>query len=520
ATPVATIDNPNIQFNAQSGRITIYGNGQANAASIKNQSSTMYRVTLDGSYEDYAKSQVKEVVFYGYGANDSFFNTTSVKSRVYGGDGNDFLFGGSGPDYIVAGSGNDYVYGNDGNDELHGSTGNDYMAGGNGNDLMWGDGGEDSMYGGAGNDSMFGGTGNDWMVGDAGNDMMVSIGGGVDTLTGGAQWDNIWMDKTDVLQDASSNELSLGYIHKVDQFFAFSYNGGSLSTPVSKELYGQSLADPLPMDSGLSLKNFKNNPLFNGSPKINDVFQGSTGDCYFLSRLAAMAKANPDSIRKMVTDLGDGTYAVRFYRNGVPEYVRVDADLWVENGTPKYAKLGQGGALWAPIIEKAYAFWRTKLGNYGSINGGNGGWQHSSQELLGGAVNDAIKINDGITAQQVINWVAMGSPNGSFKDLLVNSVLGWLNDVKNALNAKKAVVVGHKSGVHNDMSIVEDNFRRGQHITTVDKVLTDSSGNPIGIRLRDQYGQTNNNGYSNGYVDITDFTRIHFILGSAGVMTV
>ncbi len=69
---------------------------------------------------------------------------------------------------------------------------------------------------------------------------------------------------------------------------------------------------PLAMHTGLSLKNFADHPLFaKDGPSQNDVFQGGDGDCYFLSRLAALAGANPDFIRRTVTDLKDGTYVVR-----------------------------------------------------------------------------------------------------------------------------------------------------------------------------------------------------------------
>jgi Calpain family cysteine protease len=352
------------------------------------------------------------------------------------------------------------------------------------------------------------------------------------------------MDTTDVVTDASANELALGYVNKVDQFFSYSFDGGQTSTPVSKELSGQSLADPEPYDGQLWGANFKNNSLFNGAPSKDDVFQGDVGDCYFLSRLSAMAKANPDSIRKMVVDLGEGTYAVRFYRNGQAEYVRVDADFYTTSPygtTLTYAKLGQGGSIWAPVIEKAYAFWRTKQGDYPSINGGNGGLNkaHVSEELLG-VLNPTITINSPVTPQEVSEWRKAGSPDGPVKDkiqaiidwynagepagtmknTIMTAVTDWLNAVKQALDDHKAVTVGHKSGVHNNMAIDFTTFRRGQHITTVDAVLTDANGNPIGIRLRDQYGQTNGNGYSKGYVDITDFTRIYFILGSAAAMNV
>jgi hypothetical protein len=461
--------------------------------------------------------QLKKVSADLHGGNDSFINSMSIPSEVHGGDGNDYLAGGSAADFLIGGYGQDSIYGNGGHDTLWGSGGSDYMNGGAGNDELHGHGGSDTMFGGDGNDSLYGGSGNDSINGGSGNDLIVSIGGGTDTLTGGPQWDNIWKDTVDILTDASANEHQLGYIHSVDEFFSYSYSGGLTTTPVSKELAGQDLADPLPYFShtGLSIKNFADNPLFaSGGPSKNDVYQGSVGDCYFMARLSAIADAQPEYIRKMVVDLGDGTFAVRFYNGGQPEYVRVDADLWVDSsGNPKYADLGQQGAIWVPIVEKAYAFWRRQQGNYPSINGGNGGPQHVSEDL--GLTQEVYEITDGVTPQQVINWVNSGSPDGWFKLNIKLRVTALLNWIQSEIASGEAVVTGAVAGVGNSTAMKVDNpnteaqessWRRGQHIYHVDSVLTDANGDPSGIVLRDPYGQTRT---------ITDFTRIYFLIGRA-----
>jgi hypothetical protein len=62
---------------------------------------------------------------------------------------------------------------------------------------------------------------------------------------------------------------------------------------------------------------------------------------------------------------------VRFYRNGQEVYLRLDADLPTYSGSSlAYARTGPNNALWAPLMEKAYAFFRYGQNSYASLNGG------------------------------------------------------------------------------------------------------------------------------------------------------
>src|SRR5205085_4339148 len=97
-------------------------------------------------------------------------------------------------------------------------------------------------------------------------------------------------------------------------------------------------------------------PLFaSDGPKEDDIRQGKVGDCYFLSVLSSVAKIDPWRVRQSVLDLGDGTYAVQFNRDGRKVFIRVDADLptWAD-GSLAYAHLGSQGSLWVAILEKAF----------------------------------------------------------------------------------------------------------------------------------------------------------------------
>ena len=59
----------------------------------------------------------------------------------------------------------------------------------------------------------------------------------------------------------------------------------------------------------------------------------------------------------------------------------------------------------------------------------------------------------------------------------------------------------------------ESTWRRGQHVFMVDKVLTDANGNPTGMVVRNPYGTQGPN--KDGYLTITDFSRIYFCVSRA-----
>ncbi len=113
----------------------------------------------------------------------------------------------------------------------------------------------------------------------------------------------------------------------------------------------------------------------------NDVAQGSLGDCYLLAGMAAVSRASPDAIQKLIKDNGDGTFDVTLHirKNAwskpVPVTKTVDARLAVKNpDNPLYAKTGdktaQGTEMWPALIEKTLAMHKS---SYDAISGGNVG---------------------------------------------------------------------------------------------------------------------------------------------------
>jgi hypothetical protein len=102
--------------------------------------------------------------------------------------------------------------------------------------------------------------------------------------------------------------------------------------------------------------------LFQNGIDFTDVTQGNLGDCYFLAGLATVAQRMPSRISQMFIDNGDGTFTVRFYNNGVADYVTVDRYLpTFDDGSAVYARWGGGSygesdnELWVALAEKAYA---------------------------------------------------------------------------------------------------------------------------------------------------------------------
>ena len=152
--------------------------------------------------------------------------------------------------------------------------------------------------------------------------------------------------------------------HRISQFYQPTNNPAE---HVSLEIAGQDIVDPV---AGSTYSDFSSHPLFVDGPQYNDIRQGAVGDCYFLASLASLADTDPGTIEQMVAPMGDGTYAVRYYRNGQPVYVRVDAELPGSSFSPRYAKLTPDGELWVALAEKAYAQFRYGENSYASISGG------------------------------------------------------------------------------------------------------------------------------------------------------
>lgn len=457
--------------------LNVFGTPNADAISVSAGLYGRVTVTDNGLTNSYAG--VNQVRVYGYGGNDTISAASTFTRQIIasGGTGNDWIRGGAANDSLIGEEGIDTIYGGAGQDSIRGGSAADWILGDSGNDSLWGDAGADNVHGGTGNDSIFGGAGADRLSGNDGDDTLVSIGGTtLDTLYGNAGFDSFWADAepTEIVADADFfTETLRGNVHRVASFMTLRFNNGtpwSWSTvAISRELDGQNFRDPA---NGSNYASFSNRPLFgNAGPGKDDIDQGGLGDCYFMATLGAAARTNPNFIRQRVVDLGDGTYAVRFQKNSSVTYVRVDGDLPTAGGSLVYAGLGTGNAIWAPIMEKAWACFRNGYCDYKTTEGG---WMDEAFSALGRST-DSLSVNA---------WYKLWHEG---KDL-------W-NYVNGQLSAGKAVTVATGDDSANLVS---------NHAYMVDRTYRDSGGTRH-VVLRNPWGG------SGAYVDLTGVQLINSI---------
>ncbi len=230
------------------------------------------------------------------------------------------------------------------------------------------------VYAGDGNDTVYENSqGASMLYGGAGDDLLIAVGGGNDVIYGNAGTDSYWVDTTDTIGDVSSAETLARNVHGIASFYQPWSTDPASADYVSTEIDGANLRDPV---SGSAYSNYADRSLFTDGPEYDDVIQGSLGDCYYLAAMSGLSDTDPNVIRQAITDLGDGTYAVRFNRAGAEVYLRLDADL-----PGSYAKLTPDGETWVMLMEKAYAFFRYGQNSYSSISGG---WMTSVVEELTG----------------------------------------------------------------------------------------------------------------------------------------
>ena len=147
------------------------------------------------------------------------------------------------------------------------------------------------------------------------------------------------------------------------------------------------LGTDVPLTGGYSYATVSGSLFTSSGPSHNDEDQGMLGDCYLISSLGAIADALPAAIRNMIIDngvdakTGVHSWTVRFYDNGVADYVTVDNALPASGGELVFDGYGTSVSnpegLWIALIEKAYSQWnetgkegRNGQNSYASIEGG------------------------------------------------------------------------------------------------------------------------------------------------------
>ncbi len=107
----------------------------------------------------------------------------------------------------------------------------------------------------------------------------------------------------------------------------------------------------------------------------DDIRQGRLNDCWFLAAAAALAKSDPEYLRSLIKDQGNGTYEVKLFAPSEedgktvwkPQFVVLnnEFDIKQRGGKPKYAGLGDNSEIWVMLLEKAMA---TLKGSYSALN--------------------------------------------------------------------------------------------------------------------------------------------------------
>jgi Ca2+-binding RTX toxin-like protein len=328
----------------------------------------------------------------------------------------------------------------------------------------------DTLRGGSGNDSIYGGTGRNVIFAGSGDDTIVTIAGRNDLVYGGSGVDNFWAGLSDRLMNVSQNETDIGAVHRIASFLSYWLPGGQMvKVPIT--LKGQIFPEPAAPQAA-SYASTQGYPLFgpDGASPSN-IRQQAAGDCYFLATLSSIANVDPEAMPQSIASLGDGTYVVEFFRNGRPEHVREDGNLPVDSNhvVVVYGDLGADNSTWVALMEKAYAIFRTGVADYTQIDGTN-------------------SLAEVYSALDFANTDTSSPPatEADFVQMLVSDE-----------QAGRAAVFA-TNDTPTDPQLSAD------HAYMVNVVVTDSSGAPVALQLRNPWGtDIQGDPTYDGYIDIS-----------------
>jgi hypothetical protein len=170
---------------------------------------------------------------------------------------------------------------------------------------------------------------------------------------------------------------------------------------------------------------YANGSLFQNGVSYQDIKQGKASSCYFLGGLAATALRSPSLIQDMFIDNGDNTYTVRFFNQGVADYVTVDRYLPVDS-SGRFTYASQGGyhnrtstELWVALAEKAYAQVNSSGWTYRWNNDHSNSYQGINNGWFGDAIRDITA--KGSSSRNSLNFDALVNAFDAGKMIGVNS---------------------------------------------------------------------------------------------------
>ncbi|GAX39833.1 hypothetical protein NIES4075_07920 [Tolypothrix sp. NIES-4075] len=163
--------------------------------------------------------------------------------------------------------------------------------------------------------------------------------------------------------------------------------------------------------------------LFQNGISYQDIKQGVINDCFFLAGLGETAFRSPSTIENMFIDNGDNTFSVRFWKNGVADYVTVDRYLpTTDTGYLAYANKGNyynnsTNELWVTLAEKAYAqlnesgwVYQDNTNSYKGI--GQGGYMSDAfAQITGRNISsfNALDFNSIVNAFDSGQWIGLAT---------------------------------------------------------------------------------------------------------------
>jgi hypothetical protein len=166
---------------------------------------------------------------------------------------------------------------------------------------------------------------------------------------------------------AQSVESAMDAAHRGLTALAEQGEAGDSAAPVQMNAAGGTPARPTEtLAGGLWALDAQGKPL---PPSLADISQGGLNDCFVFAALAAIVNANPETIRSMINDNGNGTYTVSF--EGIGWFSATQQTVSADFEVGRHGNVTATKALWPLIIEKAYAL--QKGGTDQLDKGGNPG---------------------------------------------------------------------------------------------------------------------------------------------------
>jgi Ca2+-binding RTX toxin-like protein len=143
-------------------------------------------VSLNGVKRSFSLSQVNRIHIYGYSGDDNIavnerLGRITLRSRIWGGGGNDLIFTGSARDTLYGEAGDDVINSGRNADVAMGGVGDDWLYGGLHSDTVSGEEGADTVNGAGGADLVSGG--------DDQSDDQLDGGAGIDVIFGRAVYE-------------------------------------------------------------------------------------------------------------------------------------------------------------------------------------------------------------------------------------------------------------------------------------------------------------------------------------------